>query len=53
MSDDDKSMDIQLICNQHVVTYNELQGINPMGLSSSWYESYDIIALNSVKQFKG
>ena len=53
MSDDDKSMDIQLICNQHVVTYNEFWDINPMGLSSSWYDSYDIIALNAVKQFKG
>ena len=34
MSDDDKSMDVQLICNQHVMTYNKLQGINPMGLSA-------------------
>ena len=33
MSDDDKSMDVHLICNQLVVIYNKLLGINPMGLS--------------------
>ena len=34
MSDDDKSMDVQLICNQRVVTYNKLRGMNTMGLRS-------------------
>ena len=36
MSNDDKSMDIQLICNQRVVTYNNLRCMNPMGLSAPW-----------------
>ena len=27
MSDDDKSMDVQLICNHRLVTYNNLQGV--------------------------
>ena len=36
MSDDDKSMDVKLICNQRVVTYNKLRGMNPMGLSVPW-----------------
>ena len=31
-------MDIQLICNQRVVTSNKLGGINPMVLSYPWYE---------------
>ena len=34
MYDDDKSMDVHLICNQRVVTYNKFQGIKPMGVSS-------------------
>ena len=36
MSDDDKSMDFQLICNQRVFTYNKLQGINQMGIIVPW-----------------
>ena len=36
MSDDDKSMGVQLICNQRVGTYNNLQGTNPMYISSPW-----------------
>ena len=45
MSDDDKSMDVQLICNQLVVIYNKLLGINPMGLSDPWvdYKNKQII----------
>ena len=38
MSNDDKSTDVQLICNQYVATYNKLQGMNPMGLSAPWPE---------------
>ena len=45
MYDDDKSMDVQLICNQRVVTQNEFLGVNPMGLSSPWDNSLEIIAL--------
>ena len=36
MSDDDKPMDVQLICNQCVVTDNKLRVMNPMGLSAPW-----------------
>ena len=45
MSDDDKSMDVQLICNQLVGIYNKLLGINPMGLSDPWvdYKNKQII----------
>ena len=39
MYDDDKSMDVQLICNQRVVTYNKLRGINQMGLIVPWDNS--------------
>ena len=46
MSDDDKSINVQLICNQRVVTYNKLQGINPMVISASWYDSLENIALH-------
>ena len=49
MSDDDKSMDVQLICNQSVVTYNELWGMNPMGISAPWDESIEIIDFYPVK----
>ena len=45
MSDDDKSMDVKLIFNQRVVTYNKLRDMKPMGLSAPWDESLDIIAL--------
>ena len=53
MSDDDKSMDFQLICNQRVVTSNKLRGMNPMGLSAPWDDSIDIIAFNPVKKIQG
>ena len=36
MSDDDTPMYVQLICNQRVVTYNKLRGMNPMGFSPPW-----------------
>ena len=36
MSDYDKSMDIQFICNQDVVTYKKCWCMNPMLLSSPW-----------------
>ena len=52
MYDDDKSMDVQLICNQHVVTYNKLRGMKLMGLSDPWTGSADIITFNPEK-YKG
>ena len=36
MSDDDKYMGVQLICNQHVVTYYKFLGMNPIILSAPW-----------------
>ena len=48
MSDGDKSMIVHLICNQHVVTWNKFLGMNPMGLSDTWADSIDIIALRLV-----
>ena len=53
MSDDDKSMDVQLICNQCVVTYNKFCGMNPMGLSAPWGDSLEIISLHPVKNARG
>ena len=53
MSDGDKSMDVQLICNQLVVTYNKSIGMNPMCHSSPWDDSFDILALHPVKKCKG
>ena len=52
MPDDDKSMDVQLIWNQRVVNYNKLRGMNPMGLSSSWDDSFVIIASHPIKNTK-
>ena len=49
MSDDDKSTDFGLICNQRFLTYNKLWGMNPMGLSDPWNEYLEIIELNPVK----
>ena len=49
MSDDDKSMDVQLICNQNVVTDNKFQGLNSMGLSAPWANSLAIISMYQVK----
>ena len=53
MSDDDKSMDVQLICNQRLVTYNKLQGVNLMGLSAPWSDYPHITSLDSVKRCNG
>ena len=50
MSDDDKLMDFQFICNQHVVTYNKLQVMNPMLLSAPWADSLDMISVRSVRK---
>ena len=36
MYNDDKSMNVQLICNQLVVTYNKLLGMNPMVIIAPW-----------------
>ena len=36
MYNDDKSMNVQLICNQSVVTYNTLLGMNPMVIIAPW-----------------
>ena len=49
MYDDYKSMDVQLICNQCVVTYNKLQGMKPMGLSTPWFEYIEIFFVHPVK----
>ena len=49
MSDDDISMDVQLLCNKRVVTYNILRGMKPMGLSDPWDDSLEIIAFHPVK----
>ena len=48
MSDDDESMIVQFICNQCVVTFVKLSGMNSMGLSDTWYESLEIVALHPV-----
>ena len=53
MSDDNKSTNIQLICNQHVLTYNKLRGLNTMGLSIPWGDDTEVIALHTLKQCKG
>ena len=49
MSDDDKSMYVQLICNQPIVTYDKLRRIHPLGLSSPGAYSLEIIDLHVVK----
>ena len=49
MSGDDKSMVVQLIYNQGVVTYNKFQCMNLMGLSDPWDDSIEIIDLYPVK----
>ena len=36
MPDDDKSMVVQVICNQRVLNYDKLRGMKPMCLSSLW-----------------
>ena len=46
-------MDVQLICNQRLVTYNKWQGINQMGNIVPWANSLDIIASRPVEKFKG
>ena len=53
MFDSDKSMYVQLICNQLSVTYNIFQGMNPMGRIAPWADFLDIIALNPVKNARG
>ena len=49
MSDDDKSMDVQLIFDQRLVTYNKLHGVNLMGLSAPWADYPHITSLDPVK----
>ena len=51
MSDDDKSMGVQLICNQRVVAYNKFLGMNPMVPITPWYNSLEIISLCPVLKF--
>ena len=53
MSDNDISMDVQLICYQYVVTYNKLGGMKPMVLISPWSYSLETIALHPVKKIQG
>ena len=42
-------MDFQWIYKQWVVTSENFEGINPMGLNKPWVGSIDMIALYSVK----
>ena len=42
-------MDGKLRYNQHVVTYNKLQGMNSMGVSAPWENSLKIIDFHPVK----
>ena len=51
MANDDKSMDVQLICSQSVLDYIKLQSMNPMGVSAPWANSLDIISFRPVKTF--
>ena len=53
MSDDNKPLDVQLLYNQRVVIHNKLQGMHPIDLSAPWANSLQIIALSSLKYFKG
>ena len=46
-------MDVQLVCNHRVATYNKLLGIKPMGLSDPWDEYIDVFPLHPVKKYKG
>ena len=50
MSDDDTSIDVQLICNQRVVTYNKFLGMDPIGLISLWSDCLEIIFFHPVKK---
>ena len=36
MYDDDKSINVQLICKQYLWTYNTLRGMSKMSLSAPW-----------------
>ena len=38
MSDDDKSIDVQLVCNQRLVTHNQFRRMNQMVLAAPWYD---------------
>ena len=49
MYDGDKPMDVKLICNQHVVTYNKFQVMKPMGLSYPWSDYLEIINFHTIK----
>ena len=46
-------MDVQLICNEGVVTYNKFLRINPMGPIFPYDDSLNIIALHPVKNARG
>ena len=52
MSDYDKSMYLQFICNQRVVNCNKFLYVNSMGLSAPWYDFLDIISMHPVKKCK-
>ena len=53
MSNDDKYIDVQLICYQRVATYNKFRGMNPMESSAPWDKSPEIISLHPVKKVQG
>ena len=50
---DDKSMYVQVICNQCVATYAKLWGMHPLGLSLIWNDSIEIIAFHLVNKCNG
>ena len=52
MSDYNKSMDVQLTCNQRVVNYNKLRVMNPMGFNGHWPNYLEIIDLHTLKKCK-
>ena len=49
MYDEDKSMEVHLICNQSVGTKKTLRGINPVVLSAPWADSIGIIDFQTLK----
>ena len=49
MYDGNKSLDVKLICIQCVVTFNQLQGMNPIGLSAPCADPLEIISLRTAK----
>ena len=49
MYDDDKSVNVHLICNEHEATYNKFLGMNPMGLSDPWHDFKNKQSFTNIK----